>query len=112
DTAGSSPTDKGSSSSATPSLPPLLGSQKSVSAPSDGQNFCFVAFPDIALGKRPRRPYKEIERLYNCSWPECDKAYGTLGHLNAHVRIQGHGAKRRPNEFKELRKRCRKVSKD
>lgn len=31
------------------------------------------------------------------SWPNCSKAYGTLNHLNAHVTMQRHGAKRSPN---------------
>lgn len=30
------------------------------------------------------------------SWPNCNKAYGTLNHLNAHVTMQKHGAKRSP----------------
>jgi hypothetical protein len=47
--------------------------------------------------KRPRRRYDEIERLYQCSWPDCSKAYGTLNHLNAHVTMQKHGSKRSPN---------------
>lgn len=58
--------------------------------------------------KRPRRRYDEIERLYNCSWPGCQKSYGTLNHLNAHVAMQKHGAKRSPGEFKEMRKAWRK----
>ncbi|CEH11758.1 related to c2h2 transcriptional regulator [Ceraceosorus bombacis] len=58
--------------------------------------------------KRPRRRYDEIERLYNCSFPGCAKSYGTLNHLNAHVAMQKHGAKRTPGEFKEMRKAWRK----
>lgn len=54
--------------------------------------------------KRPRRKYNEIERLYVCNWRGCSKAYGTLNHLNAHVAAQGHGIKRAPSEFKELRR--------
>ncbi|KAG5362745.1 C2H2 finger domain transcription factor CON7 [Yarrowia sp. B02] len=54
--------------------------------------------------KRPRRKYNEIERLYVCNWHGCSKAYGTLNHLNAHVAAQGHGSKRAPSEFKELRR--------
>ncbi|KAJ7334670.1 hypothetical protein DFH08DRAFT_618844, partial [Mycena albidolilacea] len=59
-----------------------------------------------------RRRYDEIERLYQCSWADCNKAYGTLNHLNAHVQMQKHGAKRSPNEFKELRKQWRKAKKE
>ncbi len=33
----------------------------------------------------------------NPSWPGCQKAYGTLNHLNAHVTMQRHGQKRSPN---------------
>lgn len=46
--------------------------------------------------KRPRRRFEEIERLYNCNYPGCNKAYGTLNHLNAHVSMQKHGPKRLP----------------
>lgn len=46
--------------------------------------------------KRPRRRHEEIERLYNCNYPGCNKAYGTLNHLNAHVSMQKHGPKRLP----------------
>lgn len=79
---------------------------------SDGKQYSFVALPGNAVKKRPRRRYDEIERLYQCSWPSCSKAYGTLNHLNAHVTMQKHGAKRSPNEFKELRKQWRKSKKE
>src|SRR6202035_1617976 len=46
--------------------------------------------------KRPRRRAEEVERLYTCSWPGCDKAYGALNHLNTHVRNAEHGTKREP----------------
>ena len=46
--------------------------------------------------KRPRRRAEEVERLYTCSWPGCDKAYGALNHLNTHVRNAEHGPKREP----------------
>jgi hypothetical protein len=46
---------------------------------------------------RVRRRYDEIERLYQCSWPDCNKVYGTLNNLNSHVQMQKHGAKRSPN---------------
>ncbi|KAI2626486.1 hypothetical protein GGR54DRAFT_472903 [Hypoxylon sp. NC1633] len=42
--------------------------------------------------------------MYKCGWNGCEKAYGTLNHLNAHVTMQSHGAKRTPEEFKEIRK--------
>ncbi|KAE8245302.1 hypothetical protein A4X13_0g5995 [Tilletia indica] len=62
--------------------------------------------------KRPRRRYDEIERLYRCNWPGCTKSYGTLNHLNAHVAMQKHGAKRLPTEFKDMRRAWRKAKKD
>ncbi|KAJ2918621.1 hypothetical protein MD484_g1731, partial [Candolleomyces efflorescens] len=79
---------------------------------SDRKNYSFIALPGNAVKKRPRRRYDEIERLYQCSWPDCSKAYGTLNHLNAHVTMQKHGPKRSPNEFKELRKQWRKAKKE
>ncbi|ODO06053.1 hypothetical protein L198_01282 [Cryptococcus wingfieldii CBS 7118] len=62
--------------------------------------------------KRPRRRYEEIERLYHCGWNGCEKSYGTLNHLNAHVMMQKHGEKRLPSEFKEMRKAWRKKKRD
>ncbi|PFH51831.1 hypothetical protein AMATHDRAFT_141622, partial [Amanita thiersii Skay4041] len=76
------------------------------------RTYSFVALPGNAVKKRPRRRYDEIERLYQCSWPDCTKAYGTLNHLNAHVTMQKHGSKRSPSEFKELRKQWRKAKKE
>lgn len=35
--------------------------------------------------------------MYKCGWNGCEKAYGTLNHLNAHVTMQSHGAKRTPD---------------
>lgn len=46
--------------------------------------------------KRPRRRAEEVERLYTCKWPGCDRAYGALNHLNTHVRNAEHGPKREP----------------
>jgi len=42
--------------------------------------------------------------MYKCGHQGCEKAYGTLNHLNAHVTMQSHGQKRTPEEFKEIRK--------
>jgi hypothetical protein len=39
-----------------------------------------------------------------CGWNGCEKAYGTLNHLNAHVTMQSHGTKRITEDFKEIRK--------
>lgn len=86
--------------------------------------------------KRPRRKFDQIERLYLCGFQGCEKSYGTLNHLNAHVYMQKHGQKRRPEgefqeplsisfpssltpyhfvplvEFKEIRKAWRKQKKE
>lgn len=58
--------------------------------------FSFVPIPGAQQHKRPRRRYEEIERMYKCGWNGCEKAYGTLNHLNAHVTMQSHGQKRVP----------------
>ncbi|POS73235.1 hypothetical protein DHEL01_v208369 [Diaporthe helianthi] len=68
------------------------------------QVYSFVPIPGAQQHKRPRRRYEEIERMYKCGWNGCEKAYGTLNHLNAHVTMQSHGQKRVPEEFKEIRK--------
>jgi len=57
----------------------------------------FVPLGGPAPKKRPRRRFDEIERLYTCGWDGCEKAYGTLNHLNAHVAMQKHGEKRLPS---------------
>lgn len=60
------------------------------------QVYSFVPIPGAQQHKRPRRRYEEIERMYKCGWNGCEKAYGTLNHLNAHVTMQAHGNKRTP----------------
>jgi len=83
-------------------VPSLHGaSNNGANSPGDpnstnSKTYSFVSLPGNAVRKRPRRRYDEIERLYACSWPDCNKAYGTLNHLNAHVSMQRHGAKRSP----------------
>ncbi|KAI9826119.1 MAG: hypothetical protein M1832_000568 [Thelocarpon impressellum] len=78
------------------------------------QVYSFVPIPGSQQHKRPRRRYEEIERMYKCGWNGCEKAYGTLNHLNAHVTMQSHGQKRTPEEFKEIRKewKARKKEED
>jgi hypothetical protein len=49
--------------------------------------------------------------MYKCGFNGCEKAYGTLNHLNAHVTMQSHGPKRTPEEFKEIRKEWRERKK-
>ena len=44
--------------------------------------------------KRPRRQHDEVERLYTCDWPTCNKAYGYLHHLNTHISNSTHGPQR------------------
>jgi hypothetical protein len=41
--------------------------------------------------------------MYKCGWQGCEKAYGTLNHLNAHVTMQGHGTKRTPEGMRHSR---------
>ncbi|KAG6866579.1 hypothetical protein C0991_002064 [Blastosporella zonata] len=110
---GASPPGTGTSTSSLGPLSPTADSFAHRDDPRDSSSktYSFVALPGNAVKKRPRRRYDEIERLYQCSWPDCNKAYGTLNHLNAHVTMQKHGAKRQPNEFKELRKQWRKAKK-
>jgi hypothetical protein len=73
--------------------------QSPASAPPQqrpNQVYSFVPIPGAQQHKRPRRRYEEIERMYKCGWNGCEKAYGTLNHLNAHVTMQSHGQKRTP----------------
>ncbi|KAM0635625.1 hypothetical protein ACHAPW_001288 [Verticillium nonalfalfae] len=74
--------------------------------------YSFVPIPGAQQHKRPRRRYEEIERMYKCGWQGCEKAYGTLNHLNAHVTMQSHGTKRTPEEFKEIRKEWKQRKKE
>ncbi|KAI9269789.1 hypothetical protein BY458DRAFT_436468 [Sporodiniella umbellata] len=92
--------------------PPRSRQASNASHSSAEKIYSFVEIPGTNQKKRPRRRYDEIERLYHCNWPECNKAYGTLNHLNAHVSMQKHGPKRNPSEFKEMRKEWRKQKKE
>lgn len=74
--------------------------------------YSFVPIPGSAQHKRPRRRFEEIERMYKCGFQGCEKAYGTLNHLNAHVTMQSHGPKRTPEEFKEIRKEWKAKKKE
>lgn len=71
------------------------------------QVYSFVPIPGAQQHKRPRRRYEEIERMYKCGWHGCEKAYGTLNHLNAHVTMQSHGQKRTPEGKAEVFFFCR-----
>ncbi|KAK7443461.1 hypothetical protein VKT23_015634 [Stygiomarasmius scandens] len=85
---------------------------RSLTDPYNSKTYSFIALPGNTVQKRPRRRYNELERLYQCSWPDCTKTYATLNHLNAHVTMQKHGPKRSPDEFKEMRKQWRKQKKE
>ncbi|KAA8573037.1 hypothetical protein EYC84_003577 [Monilinia fructicola] len=95
---------------------PVSGAPTPTSAAPVGQRtsqvYSFVPIPGAQQHKRPRRRYEEIERMYKCGWQGCEKAYGTLNHLNAHVTMQSHGSKRTPEEFKEIRKEWKARKKD
>jgi hypothetical protein len=54
--------------------------------------------------RRHRRKFDEVERLFRCNFGTCQKSYGTLNHLNHHIVLQGHGPKRKPSEFPEIRR--------
>ncbi|KAB8300570.1 hypothetical protein EYC80_000064 [Monilinia laxa] len=95
---------------------PVSGAPTQTSTAPVGQRtsqvYSFVPIPGAQQHKRPRRRYEEIERMYKCGWQGCEKAYGTLNHLNAHVTMQSHGSKRTPEEFKEIRKEWKARKKD
>ncbi|KAK7191440.1 uncharacterized protein CC84DRAFT_1185127 [Paraphaeosphaeria sporulosa] len=97
--------------------PPAPAMVSPVQRPPNGGHplstvYSFVPIPGAQQHKRPRRRYEEIERMYKCGWNGCEKAYGTLNHLNAHVTMQSHGAKRTPEEFKEIRKEWKAKKKE
>ncbi|QSZ36047.1 hypothetical protein DSL72_007171 [Monilinia vaccinii-corymbosi] len=94
----------------TPASAAPVGQRASQGRPP--QVYSFVPIPGAQQHKRPRRRYEEIERMYKCAWQGCEKAYGTLNHLNAHVTMQSHGSKRTPEEFKEIRKEWKARKKD
>lgn len=75
---------------------PPMGSGPSSASMTDDGSLQFVSLGGPAPKKRPRRRFDEIERLYICGWNGCEKSYGTLNHLNAHVAMQKHGEKRLP----------------
>lgn len=90
-----------------PHLPPSqLGTTGWISdgeGSQNGKTYSFVPLSGVNTKKRPRRRFDEIERNYVCNWGDCEKAYGTLNHLNAHVSMQKHGPKRHPSgEFEIL----------
>lgn len=73
-----------------------LQDQSALHIAKDVQPSCGGELKPSAGTGRIRRRYDEIERGYQCKWNGCDKAYGTLTHLNAHVAAHRHGDKRLP----------------
>ncbi|KAH3665874.1 hypothetical protein OGAPHI_004063 [Ogataea philodendri] len=67
--------------------------------------------PSTETNKRKRRKAHEVQRLYKCNHESCQKAYGTLNHLNSHIMLQKHGQKRSPSEFKDLREELKRKRK-
>lgn len=65
------------------------------------KQFSFVAMSAVKTKKRFRRKFEEIDRIFACNYPGCDKSYGTLNNLNAHILMQKHGNKRSAYEFKD-----------
>ncbi|PCD21430.1 hypothetical protein AU210_016393 [Fusarium oxysporum f. sp. radicis-cucumerinum] len=92
-----------------PAYAPNPASTSSQTRPSNG--YSFVQVPSVPEKKRTRRRPDQIDRIYKCGWNDCDKAYGTLNHLNAHVTMQSHGQKRVPGEFKKIREEWRQRKK-
>ena len=61
------------------------------------KTYPFISLPGRVTKKHPRPRYNGREQLYQCSWHDCTKAYGTLNHLNAHIIMRKHGSKRTKN---------------
>lgn len=56
--------------------------------------YSFDPIPGARHHKRPARRHEEIKRKYKCGWDGCERAFGTLNHLNAHITMQSHGSRR------------------
>ncbi|GAA5822006.1 hypothetical protein JCM3770_001630 [Rhodotorula araucariae] len=93
-----------------PLAPPTGTATRRASLPGGSKQYNFVQQVGQTT-KRPRRRYDEIERMYNCDYPGCTKAYGTLNHLNSHKTMQKHGPRSTPAQFKEMRKAWRERKK-
>ncbi|KAJ9053504.1 hypothetical protein DSO57_1023544 [Entomophthora muscae] len=66
-----------------------------------------IFMPLVERKPRPRRRFEEVKRLYPCTYPNCNKAYGALNHLNSHIVSKSHGKKRQSDEFEEMRRRLK-----
>ena len=49
-----------------------------------------ISFIPYNKKKRIRRPKNEINNIYNCSFPNCDKSYPTKCSLNMHIKLKHH----------------------
>ncbi|KAJ9063131.1 hypothetical protein DSO57_1003278 [Entomophthora muscae] len=84
------------------SLKYILNHQTIKRTPPQGLRMTFriVQAPVV----RSRRKFFEVYRIYSCGYMGCKKSYGTLNHLNTHVRVKRHGKKREPIDFSHQRK--------
>ena len=53
------------------------------------------------FSKRQRRKHTEMERIYDCDFPGCDKAYESISHLNTHREKKNHGDKMSIYDFEK-----------
>lgn len=58
-----------------------------------------VFYDDSKPNRRFRRRYNQIVRKYNCSFPGCNKSYGSLNHLNTHIVTKKHGQRKSKSDF-------------
>lgn len=72
----------------------------SVSSPVRTNNFIVIVGKEIQ--KRHRKRYHEVTRNFRCQHPGCNKAYGALNHLNAHLLALGHGRRRKAKEYRPI----------
>lgn len=52
--------------------------------------------------KRRRRRWADVARPYYCTWQTCEKSYGTMSHLNTHIRAQNHGEPKHLTDYPEV----------
>eukprot|EP00835_Amoeboradix_gromovi_P005846 NODE_597_length_6263_cov_0.206035.p4 type:complete len:125 gc:universal NODE_597_length_6263_cov_0.206035:5597-5971(+) len=48
---------------------------------------------------RPRRKYDQVQRKFHCLYPNCKKSYGSISHLNTHIKQKRHGKTLRTSDF-------------
>eukprot|EP00834_Sanchytrium_tribonematis_P007141 NODE_605_length_5450_cov_0.733695.p4 type:complete len:113 gc:universal NODE_605_length_5450_cov_0.733695:4570-4232(-) len=46
-----------------------------------------------------RKSAYQVNRMYNCNFPKCEKAYSRIGHLNNHRKIKSHGKPLKKTDF-------------